>query len=302
MAVSTPGPSTTEQPRPTALVRALARAHAALVADRSVLDGLNVFPVADADTGTNLVATIAPVAAAAAEASDAGASRAELAERLARTAVRNGRGNSGLILGAWLAGFAEGWGGADVLGSAAARARAAVADPTEGTMLSVAEAAAGARCGDVEPWLAARHAAVAALLATPTQLPVLAERGVVDAGGRGLLHVLDALAVEHGAAPLRDLPGRIDGEAGPAVSSSAPTVAAVVGYEVRAAVAADGTDPAVVARLRLGLVEVGTDVVVAGDGAAVSVHAHGEPGPIVAVVVAHGSLLDLHIEALVEHG
>ncbi len=260
------------------------------MADRSTLDALNVFPVADGDTGTNLAATFGPIAAAAAASSDA-----ELGSNVASAAVRAGRGNSGLIASQWVAGWLRDWDGhhldpVEAATEAAWSARSAVGRPVEGTMLTVADGGIGHADA-----AAMRAGAVAALRRTPGLLPVLAERGVIDAGGRGLLHVFDAIVVELGGDPLRELPGGVDG-----AGRSEPLVADVVGYEVRGRVAMSTTGMGDVVRIQADLLAIGSDVVVAAEGDDVSFHAHGDPGRLVSAVLRYGELRDLHIEALLE--
>ncbi|TFV61761.1 DAK2 domain-containing protein [Geodermatophilus sp. DF01-2] len=181
---------------------------AALSAARGRIDDLNVFPVPDGDTGTNLLAT-AEAALAALE--EAGPGRIEPAWAVAaRGAVLGARGNSGTILAQLLRGLADqlahqppadGPALAAALQKAADAAYAAVADPEEGTFLTVAraggEAAVIAVTGEqtslAEVVRAAADGARAALEATPGQLAALRDAGVVDAGGAGLCLVLDAL-------------------------------------------------------------------------------------------------------------
>ncbi|SDO62670.1 DAK2 domain-containing protein [Geodermatophilus sp. DSM 45219] len=181
---------------------------AALSAARGRLDDLNVFPVPDGDTGTNLLAT---VEAARAALDEAGPDRTEPAwALLARGAVLGARGNSGTILAQlWreladqLAAqpAADGPTLAAALQKAAEAAYGAVADPEEGTFLTVARAGgeaavaavAGGSTGLDAVVRAAADGARAALEATPGQLAALRDAGVVDAGGAGLCLVLDAL-------------------------------------------------------------------------------------------------------------
>ena len=130
------------------LVRAWTRgATAALRRERAAIDRVNVFPVADADTGTNLYLTLREGDRAVA-AAPAGATGAELLTALARAALLGARGNSGVILSEWLRGLAvaarHGGGAADLLTRAATSARSAVAQPAEGTILTAADAAAAA--------------------------------------------------------------------------------------------------------------------------------------------------------------
>ncbi|POX55184.1 dihydroxyacetone kinase [Streptomyces sp. Ru71] len=186
---------------------------------REEIDAINVYPVADGDTGTNLYLTVES-AAGAVEAvfagyeigAAAGGERPSLADAvhaMAHGALIGARGNSGTILAQLLRGMAQvlaaesdqahtdGSGLRRALRCAADSARQAVAHPVEGTVLTVAAAAAdaaeGARgdCGTVAR--AAYDGARTALAATPGQLAALYRAGVVDAGGRGLVTVLGAL-------------------------------------------------------------------------------------------------------------
>ncbi|HEY2795744.1 MAG TPA: DAK2 domain-containing protein, partial [Micromonosporaceae bacterium] len=168
------------------------------------IDDLNVFPVPDGDTGTNLVLTLS-----AAHDKLAGYVATDLREAMlafARGALLGARGNSGVIVSQLLAGLAGSFDVPNVTGRALAAALAdatdaayrSVAEPVEGTMLSVARGAArAAAAADTDDLAvvarAAASGAAAALARTPQQLPALARAGVVDAGGRGLVVLLDAL-------------------------------------------------------------------------------------------------------------
>ncbi|WP_043680435.1 DAK2 domain-containing protein [Streptomyces xylophagus] len=190
-------------------LRALGRA-------REEIDAINVYPVADGDTGTNLYLTMESAVAAVEAVFDGHGTLteqkpplADAAHAMAHGALIGARGNSGTILAQLLRGMAQvlaadgetahtdGEGLRLALRRAADSARHAVAHPVEGTVLSVASAAADAAddtegdCGTVAR--AAYDGACAALAATPGQLAVLERAGVVDAGGRGLVAVLAAL-------------------------------------------------------------------------------------------------------------
>ena len=189
----------------------------ALSEARDRIDELNVFPVPDGDTGTNLLLT----ARAAVAELDAALPGESPWTALSRGAVLGARGNSGTILAQLLrglsdqladAGPADGPTLAAALQKAAEGAYAAVADPEEGTFLTVARAGAeaavaavaGDRTGLADVVTAAADGARAALEATPGQLEALRAAGVVDAGGAGLCLVLDALvATVTGVAPAR---------------------------------------------------------------------------------------------------
>jgi fatty acid kinase len=176
---------------------------------RAEIDALNVFPVADTDTGTNLYLTFEAAVRAAEEA--VGGGLAKELEALGRGALLGARGNSGSILAQLLRASGERLAAAplppssapgaiaEALGAAADAAYAAVAEPVEGTMLTVARAAAAAAAAAAGPAAsvadviaAAAAAARDALARTPQQLGPLRHAGVVDAGGRGLCVVLDA--------------------------------------------------------------------------------------------------------------
>lgn len=275
-----------------AITRWIAAAAQLLDEHRSEIDLLNVYPVPDGDTGTNLSLTMK---AASAELPDlhtaAGQPAGTVLRDAARAAIIGARGNSGVILGQYLRGLADVAGSvarwdASGLGRGLARAAAlaheAVADPVEGTMLTVAHAAAravnggadgpGDRAGDGPgdgsasgPALAAVTravvtAALSALERTPEQLPALARAGVVDAGAWGLALVLQALDIvvsgEPGAIePVRTRPARL--RVAPATPAAHPE------YEVQYQLAATEQDVAV---LRRELAAIGNSLVVAGTG------------------------------------
>jgi DAK2 domain fusion protein YloV len=197
---------------------------------RGRLDDLNVFPVPDGDTGTNLLLTAQAAVAALDEAGDSvGTGTGESAwSVLARGAVLGARGNSGTILAQLLRGLADQLAGqppadgpafATALQKAAVTAYTAVADPEEGTFLTVARAGAEAAVASVDDGRAdladvvraAADGARTALEATPAQLAVLRDAGVVDAGGAGLCFVLDALVTTvTGVEPARPALARRD--------------------------------------------------------------------------------------------
>ncbi|MET9595776.1 DAK2 domain-containing protein [Streptomyces sp. NPDC006516] len=183
----------------------------ALGRERAAIDAINVYPVADGDTGTNLYLTVESAAAAveavfaAHETGATAPATADAVRAMAHGALIGARGNSGTILAQLLRGMAgvlAESGDADhvraALKEAAAAARLAVAHPVEGTVLTVATAAAAAAGATVGEGLtevldAAYEGARQALARTPGQLAVLGRAGVVDAGGQGLVAVLGAL-------------------------------------------------------------------------------------------------------------
>lgn len=183
----------------------------ALAEAREEIDALNVYPVPDGDTGTNMYLTVTAAREAITEAVAEGADLPQALAAFGRGALLGARGNSGVILSQMLGALGKRLATrgpdernatvvAEAIRAATTASYAAVGQPVEGTMLSVAAAAAAAaeeyaespdaRARDV--FSAAAAAAREALLRTPEQLKVLADAGVVDAGGRGLSVILDA--------------------------------------------------------------------------------------------------------------
>lgn len=174
---------------------------------RGVVDDLNVYPVPDGDTGTNMYLTIRTAALHAYAVRSPALSN--VAAAAARGALMGARGNSGVILSQMLRGFAyhvrhrseaDAFVVATGLREAAAAARRSLLEPAEGTILSVADAAANAayRISLHEKSLLRCLAAIVkaaneALDATPSQLPALATAGVVDAGGAGYVYLLEGV-------------------------------------------------------------------------------------------------------------
>ena len=265
-----------------ALRRWLDAGRGALEAAREEIDGLNVFPVPDGDTGTNLLMTItaAVEAAAQAESDEAGA----VLRAAVRGATLGACGNSGVILSALLRGLAEGSDPAGLDGSGLVRGlgRAvvlgydAVGTPVEGTILTVAKAAAESAGGQRDDDLATRATAAAdgaraALARTTEQLEQLARAGVVDAGGAGLAVLLDTLAEHVTGSPRDPRPsGRstpVVAPAGTPVHDSGPGPA----YEVMFLL--DAEDDAI-APLRGSLAGLGDSLVVVGGDGTWNVHVH----------------------------
>ncbi|MCX4957848.1 DAK2 domain-containing protein [Streptomyces virginiae] len=290
---------------------------AALGRAREDIDAINVYPVADADTGTNLYLTAESadrgLADAFPEVTDGTARTTSLAEAVrawAHGALVGARGNSGTILAQLLRGVADvladepaeraepgerGPGGllARALTRAAEEAYAAVAHPVEGTMLTVAGAAArageaaGAAAGTaVEVARAAYDGARAALAETPGQLAALGRAGVVDAGGCGLVVVFGALwqalsGQEPAAEPVR-------GRAVPVPQSPDPCAQEEDGpaYEVIYLLEAS---EAAVGELRERLDGLGDSLVVVGGDGLWNVHVHvDDPGAAVEAGVVAG--------------
>jgi hypothetical protein len=266
------------------------------------INRLNVFPVADSDTGANMLFTMRSALAeanAGAGADGGSGCVARVAAALSAGALNGARGNSGVILSQILRGIA------DVTATAAADAdgelphvAAAVlgaglrrgvelviasmgGEEVRGTIVSVLRAAADAveACADegLAPAItAAGDAAVVALEKTPEQLDVLADAGAVDAGGRGLLVLLDALrSTITGQAPARTVYERSPRAPQPEAPVEQPTPQFEVMYRL------DGSDSAATDALRTRLEELGDSVAIAQAAAreavppdSYSVHVH----------------------------
>ncbi|MEU4999468.1 DAK2 domain-containing protein [Streptomyces sp. NPDC021622] len=268
----------------------------ALGGAREEIDAINVYPVADGDTGTNLYLTVES-ASRAVDAVFTGLeparpSLAEAMRAMAHGALIGARGNSGTILSQLLRGMAQVLGGgtgdsrdpdhadgptlAVALRRAAESAYQAVAHPVEGTVLTVATAAAdaasgtGGDCGAVAR--AAYDGACRALEATTGQLAVLGRAGVVDAGGRGLVAVLGALVGALSGETVL-LKAAASGHARVEPVECADTAADEAGpaFEVIYLLEADD---AAVGRLRTRLDGLGDSLVVVGGDGLWNVHVH----------------------------
>ena len=197
---------------------------AALEASRQRIDDLNVYPVPDGDTGTNLTLTVRAVREALEELDEH--DRERLAREVARAALMGARGNSGVILSQIVRGFAEVIGQAETIDSpmlgrafrsASDAAYRAVRTPVEGTMLTVirelaeeAEARATPDLPVSELLRALVQRGEDALARTPQYLEVLREAGVVDAGGAGLVELVRGLTAAVTGEELPPLPAGLE--------------------------------------------------------------------------------------------
>jgi hypothetical protein len=188
------------------LRRALIAGARRVIAQREALNKINVFPVPDGDTGSNLAFTLGGLLTGALSRRTAGAG--ELLRRVGEDAVDSARGNSGAILAQFFIGVSEAAGAevaiepqrlAQAIAAGARSARQALSEPREGTILSVITAFAESleqrvEAGDVRHWFENGLArARQALANTPNQLPVLMKAGVVDAGAQGFVDLLEGI-------------------------------------------------------------------------------------------------------------
>lgn len=284
-----------------------------LVQERDHLNRINTFPVPDGDSGTNMAFTMTAAAEAAA-APDPVAGH--VAQRAARAALLSARGNSGIILSQILAGMGQTLKDLEVftpadLATAFARsselAYRAVAEPVEGTILtvirSVAETAQGLKNARLPEFLSGVTASARAAVADgPRLFPKLAKDGVVDAGGLGLAFILSAM---HDALGRQDAAHQLDLQTarlgiqvvqGGALKAPTPAKGAHWGYEVQYVQRGSGLD---LAAMRAALQDMGNSLLVVGDDTTVKVHIHTlAPQRVVDWALAQGDLDDLTFEDL----
>jgi len=293
---------------------ALRSAVARLEANVDEVNALNVFPVPDGDTGTNMLAT---VKAALEEADKAGpdADAERIAQAAAFGALMGARGNSGVITSQIFKGIEAGMVGkrrfngldlAHALDLGAKTAYKAVARPVEGTILTVIREAAAAavvaaeRDNNVEGVLAAVvEAAEKSVAKTPSLLPILREAHVVDSGGQGLFRLFQGA--------LEAARGRSGGLATAAVVVGGPRREAVAvpvdasefGYETVYLVRARPGSPLDLAAIQAHLETIGESVLVAGDAHMAKIHVHNDrPDAVVAYGLSLGALSRITIENL----
>lgn len=306
-----------------ALLAAFDAAGTNLERHAEAINALNVFPVPDGDTGKNMMLTMrAALDAMRAAAKDGTMGASALAARLARGAMMGSRGNSGVILSQILRGFARGLGNVDRFGGvelaaalreAATTAYRAVQQPVEGTMLTVIRVAAEAAEEAVAKGVtllqvldAALVGARDALARTPEMLPRLREAGVVDAGGQGVVTLLEGAArYAHGEA----LSEAVDITAPVGVAARDASKFAEfmdehgedeVGYCTNLMILPRDGKALEFDRVRERLLALGTSGVVIGDEEIVKIHIHTEdPGAVLTEAVRWGELDQIRIDNMV---
>lgn len=283
---------------------------------RQAVDALNIFPVPDGDTGTNMSMTIGAASKEMAYLDD-DCTISDAASRCASALLRGARGNSGVILSLIFRGFSKAFKGleeADGKAIAAAfkegtdAAYKAVMKPTEGTILTVVREASEAAAemlktndDPLEVAFAALEAAKAALAKTPQLLPVLKKAGVVDAGGQGFVLILQGFeSVFDNNAIVQPL----DGTAVTPVSAPNKSTVAEASddiefgycseFLIEKAKNAEGKDPL---KLRAYLESIGDCVVVVDDNDIIKVHVHSnEPGNVIQAALKFGQLINIKID------
>jgi hypothetical protein len=291
-------------------VLALARAaETSLELNRARLDDLNVYPVPDGDTGTNMLLTARAVVQALEETLQQAVARSDLAGVVTRSALLGARGNSGVILSQIVRGAADVLGKgehidaealASALRSASDAAYRGVREPVEGTMLTAirslaeeAEARSGETLDDLLAALVTRGDE--AVAATREQLDVLREAGVVDAGAAGLVEIVRGLAAHLAGEPLPEVPATepLSPEAVHLEASRYRycTVYVVEGEQLDASA------------LEHELVPLGDSLLVVGDESALKVHVHtDDPGAALRAGTALGviervEIANMHVQS-----
>ena len=289
--------------------------------NRQKVDGLNVFPVPDADTGTNMSMTMG--AARADLLQNDYSTVGEVAGKAASALLRGARGNSGVITSLLFRGFSKGLkhkteaGAADLVEAleiGVAAAYKAVMKPTEGTILTVARVAAEksrAALTDAmtpaELWDLVVEATEEALKHTPEQLPILKKAGVVDAGGQGLVYIFKGMQqVFAGQGMVAGAVGteaaREEGEAATVVNAAGEVEEVDINnpYCTEFLVMRDNPehDPS---GLRAYLESIGDCVVVVDDEEIIKCHVHtAHPGLALEKAATYGMLTKLKIENMIE--
>ena len=273
---------------------------------QATINALNVYPVPDGDTGTNMVLTMQSAWAEIEHSTEHNVG--QVAHQMAHGALMGARGNSGVILSQIWRGFARSLDGKATLRAkdmaaayqeATATAYKGVVKPVEGTILTVARAVSDAatRAADetedlvriLERMVFAAHEAVAL---TPSLLSVLKEAGVVDAGGQGLFVILEGMLRALRGEPIAEEVG----EAGPVdlITTGLAPGEAGYGYDVQFLIVGEGLD---VDAVRQRITEMGECPLVVGDPTTIKVHVHvPDPGIPISYGASLGSLRDVTVE------
>jgi len=284
----------------------------------SGIDALNVFPVPDGDTGTNMLLTMRSTLEEAYRAPDR--STSVIAEAIAKGALMGARGNSGVILSQIWHGLAQGlreketFTGqdlADALLLASVAAYNGIDNPVEGTILTVVKEAASAakvqadsgRDDLISIMGTAVGAARESVADTPNLLSVLKEAGVVDAGGQGLYTILEG-ALHYLKGEVEELqlsqPGIILSNTPLVLRTPQMTAADEVpyGYCTEFLIRGQGLDPD---KLRVKLKKKGESLIVVGDKAAIRVHIHTlDPGSVLRLATSSGTIHQVNIRNMDE--
>ena len=285
------------------------------------INELNIFPVPDGDTGTNMSMTIG-AAAEERKGLDDSSTAAQVAKKAASSMLRGARGNSGVILSLLFRGISKGLEGREEISAedlvaalelGVEEAYKAVMKPTEGTILTVARVAAergreALEMGSdpVQVWDAVCMGAADALEDTPNLLPVLKKAGVVDAGGQGLCLIFEGMLSVFRSGIVLEC-GLSEEEKAQETAEFFRNVAAEFDSEINFTYCTEfivGRDPEIQKdplELRLFLETIGDCVVVVDDDEIIKTHVHTEnPGDALQAALQYGQLLTVKIENMKE--
>jgi len=287
--------------------------------ERKAVDALNVFPVPDGDTGTNMSMTIQAAAREVSRLSD-DSPIGTVADTASSALLRGARGNSGVILSLIFRGFSKSLKGketansddiANAFESGKDSAYKAVMKPTEGTILTVVRLAADAArasadAGDdaLTVWDKALEEAKVALADTPNILPVLKKAGVVDAGGQGLVLILEGMAsvfkdgviISSGEAAANEAPAEQPKKVARKIDADIEFA-----YCTEFLIEKDEKSTETPIKLRAYLESIGDCVVVVDDETIVKVHVHSnQPGNVLTAALKLGQLINIKIENMRE--
>ncbi len=267
-----------------------------------LINSLNVYPVPDGDTGTNMFLTMQAALKETASLAELTVNR--VTQSVAYGALMGARGNSGVILSQLFRGMAKvlsgerEWRVADfveALEEGVSTAYKGVIKPVEGTILTVArEATAAAKraAAEGQNFMRVLESAVEearkSVARTPSLLPELREAGVVDAGGQGLLVILEGA--------LRLLRGEKVEVGAVQITLATPTVSEIkeYGYDTQLIIAGRNLP---IDQIRATIASMGNSVMVVGDDATIKVHVHtGRPGAVIDYAIGFGSISDVLVE------
>lgn len=285
------------------------------------IDDLNIFPVPDGDTGTNMSMTI-NAASQMLSATPENENIGEVSKSVASAMLRGARGNSGVILSLLFKGISEGFAGKETIDSndlanaldiGVKSAYEAVAKPTEGTILTVARLSAqtAKECAEagktvVETFVEVCKSAEAALLTTPELLPVLKRAGVVDSGGKGLCVIFEGMlsVIRDGVVMKSE---ETEPTLGLTYDSTYSTAVAAFDDDIRFTYCTEfivAKNPSIkfkIKHLRSVLEKIGDCVVVVEDDEIIKVHVHTEkPGFALQEGLLYGELITVKVENMKE--
>ncbi|HHX01804.1 MAG TPA: DAK2 domain-containing protein [Firmicutes bacterium] len=288
--------------------RIITAAAQVLAESKEQINALNVFPVPDGDTGTNMALTLQSALRELDNLETESISK--VAQAIARGSLMGARGNSGVILSQYFRGFSDGLGKlkaangrqlAKAFDQASKRTYKAVMKPVEGTMLTVgrviAEACSAAceneELSPVEVWKVAVQAGTKALENTPNILPVLKQAGVVDAGGKGLLVALEgAYKALVGEIDVSDRPAPVQEQIQEGITRIEGVL--VNKYCTEFLIKGERLD---VDQIRSQLEPKGESLLVVGDQQVVKIHIHTDhPGQVLEYCTGIGDLTDIKID------